>query len=374
MLGLLKRLEHDMVSKGMKSISLTTWDQSKALNFYVKNGFAVKDVVQDRPDGRKTVHLWKDLKPDFPYFDFIESPIETNSRLNDYLGVNLIIKRDDLFPVTGGGSKSRKLKFILKKGLKNGCTAVVSAGSNYSNHLRATAVLCSELGLKFTACIHDQKPEPSGLKGNVKLTTELSHRVHFVSMPDIKQCMDEAVNTYIDEGERPLYIWGGGHCIEGTFSYINAVEKLVESVNTPLHQIFVASGTGTTQAGLILGANKHLPSCRVIGISIARGRERGEKAIMDAIEDIAPYFSINQKFVGEQINFDDRFLFGGYGKVNDTLMNELNFLKKNFGLILDPVYSGKAFFAVKRYIEEGRVEKGSNVLFWNTGGLLNVLS
>ena len=95
---------------------------------------------------------------------------------------------------------------------------------------------------------------------------------------------------------------------------------------------------------------------------------------MDAIEDIAPYFSINQKFVGEQINFDDRFLFGGYGKVNDTLMNELNFLKKNFGLILDPVYSGKAFFAVKRYIEEGRVEKGSNVLFWNTGGLLNVLS
>lgn len=374
MLKLVKKMEKDLVAEGMSSIALTTWFGSRALNFYIKNGFVIENIVKDRPDGGKTVYLRKNLKPSFSSFSFLETPIEVNDRLNDYLGVNLMIKRDDLFPVTGGGSKARKLKYILKSAIEQGCTAIVTAGSNYSNHLRATAVLCSELGLKFTACIHDQKPNVSETRGNVKLTLELAHRIHFVPMTGIKRCMDDAIIDYISEGERPFYIWGGGHCIEGTVSYMDAVEEMVKAIDIRPQHLFTASGTGTTQAGLLLGASKFIPKCQVIGISVARNRERGRKAIIEAIEDVSPYLPINPTSLESKVFFDDNFLFGGYGKTSNTLIEELNFLKRNFGLILDPVYSGKSFFAIKHYIDNGIVARGSDVLFWNTGGIVNALN
>lgn len=375
MLKLVKKMERDLVLEGLSSIALTTWLGSRALNFYIKSGFAIENIVQDRPDSGKTVLLRKNLHPKFDSFSFIEPPLEVNSRLNDYLGVNLMIKRDDLFPVIGGGSKARKLKYILKNAVENGCTAVVTAGSNYSNHLRATAVLCCELGLKFTACIHDEMPELTDVQGNLKLTTELAHRVEFVPMSQIKHVMDSAVHAYINEGERPLYIWGGGHSIEGTVSFLHAVGGIINDLNQHPRYLFVASGTGTTQAGLIIGTHNYIPNCDVIGVSVARNQQRGRSAVADAIADVSHYLDTPMKTPPvDEINFDDSFLFGGYGKVTSELLDELDFVKKNFGLVLDPIYSGKAFFAIKRYIEEGIVEKGSDVLFWNTGGILNTLN
>lgn len=375
MLSLVKNMERQMVHKNVVNVSLTTWNKSRALNFYVKNGFVVTKVIADRPNEGKTIHLRKNLKAEFGAFDFIEPPIEINPRLNEYLGINLMIKRDDLFPVTGGGSKARKLKFILKRALENGCTSVVTAGSNYSNHLRATAVMCSELGLKFTACIHDEEPAPAEIKGNLKLTLDMAYRTRFVKMIDIKTCMDNAILSYIDEGEKPLYLWGGGHCVEATFSYINAIEHLPQDVQSSAQYIFIASGTGTTQAGITLGAQTYMPECKVVGVSIARDQIRGSRAIADAIEEAKPYCAgLELNHSDHNVIFDDRYLCGGYGKADEILLEELAYVKKNFGLILDPIYSGKAYFALKNYISSGEIAQGSNVVFWNTGGLLNVLS
>lgn len=369
---LMDKLEEKLLASDFYSLRLETWLGSRALNIYIKRGFYVSSITEQKDINRINVTLYKDLKKNFPLHEFPETPIEINPRLNRELGINIYIKRDDLFPVLGGGSKARKLKFILKKAVDNGCTAVVTAGSNYSNHLRATAVMCAELGLKFTACIHDKKPEQRDVRGNLKLTLDLSHRYHFVQMKDIKDTMDDAINRYILDGEKPLYIWGGGHSIEGTFSYYNAMQTVSKQIDVIPDYIFLASGTGTTQAGIILGVKSAQIKSKVIGVSVARNEKRGKEAIEEAIQDIQNYLPISN-FDELDIDFDDRFLMGGYGISTKTLDEFLHNTASKFGLILDPIYSGKAFYCLWDYVKSGRIKPGENVVFWNTGGVLNII-
>lgn len=369
---LMNEVEGTLLASNFSSLGLETWLGSRALNIYIKRGFYVSSITEQRDIKRVNVTLYKDLKKNFPSYDFFETPLETNPRLNKELGVNVYIKRDDLFPVVGGGSKARKLKFILKKAVDNGCTAVVSAGSNYSNHLRATALLCAELGLKFTACIHDQKPLEAHIRGNLKLTLDLSHKHHFVEMKDIKDTMDNAINRYILDGEKPLYVWGGGHSIEGTFSYCSAMQFINRQINVIPDYIFLASGTGTTQAGIILGVRMAQAASKVIGVSVARDEKRGKDAIKEAIQDIQDYMTV-PNVDGSDIRFDDGFLMGGYGKSTKQLDEFLQNIKYKFGLVLDPIYSGKAFYCLWDYVKSGRIKPGENILFWNTGGVLNII-
>ena len=369
---LMDEVEETLLASDFCSLGLETWLGSRALNIYIKRGFYVSSITEQREINRINVTLYKDLKKSFPVYEFPETPLETNPRLNNELGVNVYIKRDDLFPVVGGGSKARKLKFILKKAVDNGCTAVVTAGSNYSNHLRATALLCAELGLKFTACIHDEKPGQTDIRGNLRLTLDLAHRHHFVQMKDIKDTMDDAINSYILDGEKPLYIWGGGHSIEGTFSYYNAMQTVSKQIDVIPDYIFLASGTGTTQAGIVLGVKSAQLESKVIGVSVARDEKRGTQAIKEAIQDIHNYLPISN-IVGSDIQFDDGFLMGGYGKSTRQLDMFLQNIARKFGLVLDPIYSGKAFYCLWDYVKSGRIKPGENIVFWNTGGVLNII-
>src|SRR5690606_20743765 len=310
---LMEEVENILLSSDFCSLGLETWLGSRALNIYIKRGFHVKSITQETI--RTSVLLSKNLRKNFPHYPFIETPLEVNEKLNKDLGVNIFFKRDDLFPVIGGGSKARKLKYILRKAVENGCTSVVTAGSNSSNHLRATAVLCAELGLKFTACIHDARPIDSDIRGNLKLTLDLSQRCHFVEMNEIKQVMDNAINEYIREGEKPLYIWGGGHCVEGTVAYYDATLSTLKDMELVPDYIFLASGTGTTQAGVFLGAAKGAKGTKVVGVSVARQLERGREAVQEAIHDIHHYMP-EIKCNVQDVIFDDNFLAGGYAKTD----------------------------------------------------------
>lgn len=368
---LMDKLEISLVNDEFLSLGLETWLGSRALNIYIKKGFHVTAIEEKTEEKRINVTLKKCLKKDFPFYEFTETAIERYNRLDKDLGINLFIKRDDLFPLTGGGSKARKLKFILKKAIENGCTAVVTAGSNHSNHLRATAVLCAELDLKFSACIHDKKPDKQDIKSNLKITLDLSHRYHFVQMNEISKVMDNEIIQYISEGDKPLYIWGGGHSIEGTYSFYHAIKETLHQMNETPDYIFLASGTGTTQAGIIIGIEKNKFNTEVIGISIARDENRGRKAIDNAIQNIQ-YYLENDPIDSSKIIFDDQFLLGGYGSSNADLNQFLKEIAKSYGLVLDPVYSGKAFYGMWNYIKSGRIKPDSNVLFWNTGGIFNI--
>lgn len=291
---------------------------------------------------------------------------------NLFSKINLFIKQDDLFPFPGGGSKARKLKYILNDHVVSKYNAIVTAGGNQSNHLRSTALCGAMLGWKTISIIHDTKP--SKFDGNLKLTQLAGSECRFVEMAEVKKAMDNAMEDLRNEGYNPLYIWGGGHCIEGSLAYYEATKELKTQLNGIIPDyIFVASGTGTTQAGIEIGIRQFFPHCKVIGISVARERSRGSEKIIESMHELNDYLNTPVSNF-ENLIFDDNFVGKGYQDTYPELLETIKWAAKTEGLILDPTYTGKAFHALSEYVKNRTIHPNANVVFWHTGGLLNLMA
>ncbi|GAB2989175.1 hypothetical protein GCM10027284_02130 [Cyclobacterium sediminis] len=368
---LFKKVESNLYEKGFQYLGLETWLGGDALAYYLKNGFYIKDVIKDRPNNGISIKLNKSLQFKEDNFPFSPTPLQAFPTLGQALGINLFIKRDDLFNLTGGGSKARKLQYILRKAYNQGCNAVVTAGGSQSNHVRATAIMSSELGMRMKAIIHDDKTERVG---NLKLTQMVGADISFVAMKDVKSSMDKATIEYVEKGYRPFYIWGGGHSVEGAFAYYRAIYELKDQLGDKVPDyIVLASGTGTTQAGIEVAVKEIYPDCKVLGVSVARDNERGTNSILSSIQELERTLKISTGKI-ESIFFDDSKMGSGYEDVFPELLEVISNMAKDHGLILDPIYSGKAFYGLKKYIEEGIIPLGSNVVFWHTGSLINTLT
>src|SRR5690606_7623416 len=265
--SLFKKVEVFLKTLGFNFLSLETWLGGDALPYYIKSGFFIHDAIKDRPQNGVSLKLKKSLRLKEDHFPFSATPLQYSQRLVDSLGIDLYLKRDDLFAATGGGSKARKLKFILKKAHEQGCDAVVTAGGAQSNHVRATALMCAELGMKMSAIIHDDENADS--VGNLKLTKLSGAKLSFVEMKEVKSAMDRELIRYIQDGHRPYYIWGGGHSVECAYAYYRAAYELKNQLSFSPDYIVVASGTGTTQAGLEVAIKELFPRCRILGVSVA---------------------------------------------------------------------------------------------------------
>ena len=311
----------------------------------------------------------------FNNFPFKPTPIDYLGRISEKLNIKLWCKRDDFFHASGSGSKARKLKYILASAKQNGHNAVVTAGGIQSNHVRATALMCAELGWKSIMIIHDKKPLSNVFDGNLKLTKLAGADIRFVDKKDVSSKMDSAVLELTNQGDNPLYIWGGGHCAEGSYAYYDAIKEVKNQLNEEDYPDYIihASGTGTTQAGIELGCRIFLPNCRVIGISVAREKTRGINIISDSITELGTYLGI-EDIPDDTIIFDDRWMGEGYESTYPELLRTIEWAAKTEGLILDPTYTGKAFHALIKMVENGEIPKNSKVLFWHTGGLLNLMS
>jgi D-cysteine desulfhydrase len=190
----------------------------------------------------------------------------------------------------------------------------------------------------------------------------------------IKQKMDEVMNSYIDQGFIPYYIYGGGHTFEGGKAYIDAVGLLKDYCNANKwypDYIFLASGTGSTQSGILAGLDKIYWDTKVIGISVGRNSDRAVEIVDGFYKKLCNYYEINCQLKDTTV-LDD-YLCGGYGKYNDEIktlsMNSLS----TFGFTLDTCYSGKAFYGMQDYIRKNKLQT-KKILFWHTGGVLNYLA
>ena len=300
------------------------------------------------------------------------TPLISYNRIGKELGINLRVKHDDYYPLSGSGNKARKLNYILNENVRKDYNAIVTAGSNQSNHLRATALWAARLGWKLICIIHDV--EPSSYTGNLLITKLCGSELRFVDKSNVKVAMDEAMDDLYKEGLKPFYIWGGGHCLGGTYAYYDAVKELHEQVkNDPPDYIFLASGTGATQGGIEVGIRSLYPDCSVVGISVARNAIKGKTAILQSMEELNDFLHrpIN---IPDDIIFNDNFIGKGYEAVNSELLETIKWAAKTEGLLLDSTYTGKAFLGLKTLVENGFVKSNSNVVFWHTGGLLNLVS
>jgi 1-aminocyclopropane-1-carboxylate deaminase/D-cysteine desulfhydrase-like pyridoxal-dependent ACC family enzyme len=310
------------------------------------------------------------------HLPFTETNIDFLPNLSNNLGVNLFIKRDDVFHLAGGGNKARKLQYILYKVKYENYNAIVTAGDINSNHCRATAMMTAALGMKVKLIIHNEHPENEIYSKNMQIARLCGAEIIYCSKENVVSVMDIAMDDFKLKGYKPYYIWGGGHSLEGSFAYYDAVKYIRENDSLEIipNFIYFASGTGTTHAGIHVGNRIFFSGTNACGISISRKKDKGLSEICNSINELEEYLNILPLTQMSDITFFDEYLLNGYESTCDDINNLINNIAKTEGLMLDSTYSGKAFWGMINHIRQGIIPKGCCVLFWHTGGLFNLLS
>jgi 1-aminocyclopropane-1-carboxylate deaminase/D-cysteine desulfhydrase-like pyridoxal-dependent ACC family enzyme len=308
-------------------------------------------------------------------FSFLPTPLQFYKTLSEELGVKLRVKHDDLFQACGGGNKARKLQYSVKAAQKEGHNAIVTTGGAQSNHVRATALMTARLGWKAIMVVHGEEPKTEIYQANLKLARLSGAKIRFVKADNVASAMDQSMEELKNDGYNPYYMRGGGHCVAGCYSYYDAVKEVKAQLKPEDYPdyLVLASGTGATQAGLIAGCGSLLPGARVLGISVSRNKERGSQVIHESLRELNGALARAGENA-QEIHFDDAFVGEGYEAAYPRLLETIEWAAKAEGLVLDPTYTGKAFWGLVDYVRKGAVAKGANVLFWHTGGIFNLMA
>ena len=284
--------------------------------------------------------------------------------------------RDDLYPQTGGGIKSRKSIYYERFMRVNGYNACVTTGGIQSNHNRAIALMCARNDWHCHNVYHGKETRFLAENGNALLVRKSGAGYEFVEANQISSAMDNAMERLKNEGYKPLYIHGGGHDLPGGIALVEAVKELKRKSELTGYKpdyIFHASGTGSTQAGIAVGLDLvGWSDVRLIGISIARQKERGTQVIEEFANLLAKHYGLNKNYIGK-IDFNTDYLCGGYENFTPEMSEYLNSVMTQTGIMFDTTYSGKAFWGMMDYLKKNEINDNANVLFWHTGGLMNLM-
>ena len=302
------------------------------------------------------------------HFDFAPTPVTCLNYFSKKFGIELWAKRDDLFPSALGGSKARMLQYILFPILKSGKKTIVTAGGPCSNFNRSIALLCAQYGLRLKLVSYTDNPVEykSALNNYLVGLTNCEYIYCDKSqVPEtIKQVMDNS------DKDTTTFIWGGGKSLQGVFSYYDAVRELKEQ-KAEIDELFVACGTGTTLTGICAGMQKYYPQAKVHGISVARTFDNEKTVLQEDMAYLNEYLNSHYDF--SNLIFHEEFLLGGYGESNDDELNVIKECIAHEGMVIDPTYVGKAFYGMSSILPQKSYE-GKKILFWNTGGVINLLS
>ncbi len=292
-------------------------------------------------------------------------------KLHDF---DFSVVRDDLYSQTGGGIKSRKSIYYEVYMQTHGYNACVTTGGIQSNHNRAIALMCAKNGWHCHLVYHGSKERFEAEKGNALLVRKSGASVEFVEANQIGPAMDAAMARLMSEGYKPMYIHGGGHDLPGGMALVDAVKLLkakCDSTGYKPKYIFHASGTGSTQAGIAVGLDLvGWSDVKLTGISVARQKERGTQVIEDFANNLAAHYGLAHNYTGK-INFNTDYLCGGYEQYTSEMAEYLDCMMRQTGLMFDTTYSGKAFYGMMDYIKNNNLTE--DVLFWHTGGLMNLM-
>lgn len=291
------------------------------------------------------------------------------SWMNIGTGLNRIaIKRDDLYPVSFGGNKARKAVLFFEEIDRRGADCVVTYGSSSSNHCRVIANMAAARNMP---CRIISPSETQAETSNSRLVELLGAQYIYCPVNEVHDTIERVLRGLREKGYSPYFIQGGGHGNIGTQAYVDVYSEILawEQVNAVYFDyIFLASGTGTTQAGLVAGQILAEDfKRRVIGISIARPYSRGSEIVRQSVREYLTVVGKEERYRDELIHFDTDFLCGGYGLVNEAIKDTIRQVLRYKGIPLCGTYTGKAFWGMTEHIKKNEI-RGKNILFIHTGG------
>lgn len=303
----------------------------------------------------------------------LPTPLEELPRLTRMLGgPKLFIKRDDLTGLALGGNKVRKLEFLIADALAQGADTVITAGAAQSNHCRQTAAAAVRAGLNCTLVLGGKNS--ASPNGNLLLDHILGAEICWTAMERRGERMAEIANKLRLAGHKPYVIPYGGSNPVGAVGYALAMVETMQQFqgrHLEINHIIFASSSGGTQAGLVVGAKLSGFKGQLIGISIDKG-ERSETCyeteLAQLSNGIAERIGMDMCFGKKDMHVEYDYLGGGYGVVGELERDAIRLLARQEGILLDPVYTGRAMGALLDMVRRKSFSQDDNVLFWHTGG------
>ncbi len=315
--------------------------------------------------------IWKVLSYPRCRLTSLPTPMERAARLSGELGIELLVKRDDVMELCLGGNKVRKLEFILADALNRRCDVLITRGATHSNHVRLTAAAARKFGLDVYAVI--TPPGSLANQGNVLLDRLLGARL--VPVDRVEEA-DEAMLGLAEklraEGRNPYVIPVGGASELGVLGYaLAALEILQQSLSLGVRPKYIvhATGTGATQAGLTLGLRLLGASdVKVLGISNGRRSPEVVRRLVDLFNSTSRMLGVDLRASEDDFVVYDEYAFGGYGVITSEVVDVMKYVARTEGMLLDPVYTAKAMYGLIDLVRRGTIERGSTVVFVHTGG------
>ncbi len=304
------------------------------------------------------------------------TPLEPMKGLARRLGADrLFIKRDDCTGLATGGSKTRKLEFLVGDALRQGADTLLTHGAVQSNHVRQTAAAAAFLGLACEAILEERVqgalPEYHE-SGNVLLDQLFGIQLHRVPGATAMDAALEALALKLRaQGRKPYVIPGGGSNALGSLGYVDCVLELqrqCETMGLRKPHLVHATGSAGTQAGLVAGIHALGLDWPVTGIGVRAPREQQEARVHELASRVLDLLGVHQPLRRERVVADDRFIGGGYGIATDSMVEAVTMLARTEGILADPVYTGKGLAGLLEMVRSGRFQSDEDVIFVHTGG------
>jgi D-cysteine desulfhydrase family pyridoxal phosphate-dependent enzyme len=301
------------------------------------------------------------------HFAHLPTPIENLARLSETLGgPQILVKRDDQTGLAFGGNKTRKLEFLVAEALEQGAKTLISGGALQSNHCRQTAASAARFGLDCILVLSGEMPDhPSA---NLLLDQLFGAEIVTIADRNLRdQTLQNTFDNAVTDGRKPYLVPYGGSSATGALGYAFAMEELMKQSVVPDWIIF-ATSSGGTHAGLVLGQRAFGYKGKVLGISIDEPEDWLKTHVSKLASDASAKMGERIEFKRDDVLANDRYCQAGYGILTDAEREAVQLFARNEGLLLDPVYTGRAAAGMIDLIRKEFFKKDETILFWHTGG------
>lgn len=306
--------------------------------------------------------------PRFP-LAHLPTPLEPLPRLSRELGVRVHVKRDDQTGLAGGGNKTRKLEYLVADALAQGADTLVTVGAVQSNHCRQTAAAAARAGLRCVLVLRGHAP--AEVTGNLLLDYVLGADVRWAGDQPRDAAFAEAVAAERAAGRRPYAIPLGGSTVLGAAAYAAALLELKAQLAAPSPQfdrIVFATSSGGTHAGLVVGAQLAGLRSQVLGISVDLPAAELAALVARLATETATRLQAPHTYTPADIHVNADYLGGGYAVMGAPEREAVQMFAHTEGLLVDPVYTGRAAAGLIDLCRRGVIGRAESVLFWHTGG------
>lgn len=290
-------------------------------------------------------------------------------------GPNIYIKRDDLLGLTAGGNKTRKLEFLVADAIGQGADTLITCGAVQSNHCRLTLAAAVKEGLKCRLVLEERVPgsyNPQSSGNNFLYRLLGVEKIEVVpGGSDMMAAMNKTAEDLSKEGRKGYIIPGGGSNPIGATGYVACAQEIQDQLfakGLNIDQLVTPSGSAGTHAGLVTGfygCNMNIP---IVGVSVSRDNEEQETLVYKLVERTAERLGIKASIPREAVVSNGDYWRPKYSVPNKKMVEAVNMLARTEGILLDPVYTGKAMAGLIGLSRKGFFKKGENVLFVHTGG------